>query len=263
MIEFGNKTAKSIYIDKKEVDSISINNDTVYKKLTEYFYIENTNGVASTITFSNSGTWVEGSNVEELEYSTDKTTWTPIVIKNGNTLNLAANGKVYLRNDNGCLNTQGFRITITCDQTHKVGGNLMSLVNYADIAMNIPQFCFYNLFKNNSNLRFSDELILSDKVSRYCYYNTFRGCNLLISAPVIKSPTAVVGCYYNMFYECRNLNSITTYYSGSGYPSSGGPFDNWLYNTRTTGDFYNLGGGVFLTDSESGIPSGWTVHTSL
>ena len=263
MIEFNNKTATSVYIDNKEVDSISINNDTVYKKLTEYFWIQNTNNTASTITFTKAGTYSQGSNVSRFEYSTDKTNWTSLNVENGNTLALAANGKVYLRNDNGCLNTQGFRITISCDQSHKIGGNLMSLVNYTDIAMNIPQFCFYNLFRNNNKLRYSDELILSDKVSRYCYYNTFEECTLLISAPVIKSPTIADGSYYNMFYECQNLNSITTYYSGSGYPSLNGPFHNWLYNTRTTGDFYNLGGGVFLTDSESGIPTGWTVHTSL
>ena len=263
MIDLGTKTAQSIYINNKEVDNIVINNDTVYKKLTEYFYITNLNNTAGVITFTRNGTYDSQNNAGEFEYSTDKTTWNTIDVSSTNTLNISSLGTVYLRNTKGVLNTQTSRITITCDQTFKIGGNLMSLVNYADIAMNIPQFCFYNLFKDSVKLRSSSELILSDKVSRYCYYNTFRGCTLLISAPVIKSPTTVEGCYYSTFYECSNLNSITTYYSGSGYPSLNGPFDNWLYNTRTTGDFYNLGGGVFLTDSDSGIPTGWTVHTSL
>ena len=37
---------------------------------------------------------------------------------------------------------------------------------------------------------------------------------------------------------------------------------DWLNGVSATGDFYNLGGATYTTGT-SGIPSGWTVHTSL
>lgn len=64
-----------------------------------------------------------------------------------------------------------------------------------------------------------------------------------------------------MFNGCSNLNEVTvninTIYSG--YENA---FSNWLNGVAATGDFYNLGGATY-TSGASGIPTGWTEHTSL
>jgi hypothetical protein len=55
------------------------------------------------------------------------------------------------------------------------------------------------------------------------------------------------------------INSITTYANDI---SATDCLFNWLSGVASTGDFYNLGGATYPTGT-SGIPTGWTEHTSL
>ena len=61
-----------------------------------------------------------------------------------------------------------------------------------------------------------------------------------------------------MFSGCTNLNKVVSYAT----TIKGKGIYNWLQNVSATGDFYNLGGATYPSGA-SGIPSGWTVHTSL
>lgn len=63
-----------------------------------------------------------------------------------------------------------------------------------------------------------------------------------------------------MFYGCESLNNVTTYYASTADTIT---FNNWLNGVAATGDFYNLGGATYTSGDPSGIPSGWTEHTSL
>jgi hypothetical protein len=62
-----------------------------------------------------------------------------------------------------------------------------------------------------------------------------------------------------MFYGCTQLNNVTTYADNI---SATNCLNNWLSGVSATGDFYNLGSANPPSGS-SGIPSGWTVHTSI
>lgn len=257
MITINNKTAAGITIGNKEVSTITIGGDLVYTKFDDYFYIKNNENSVGTVSFTKigSGTWTEGRNVDIIEYSTNKTNWSNISIKNNATLNLPANGTLYLRNTSGCWSSSTWNMKITCDTYHNVGGNIMSLLNYTNTDITLPNYCFAQLFKDDTKLRNAEYLILPPRTSTGCYRSAFYGANSLLTAPVITSPTASTGCYYYMF-SCPQLDSITCYYTGAVDTDA---FNNWLYLYKTPGTFYNYGGGSFEQNSSSGIPSGWTV----
>ena len=91
-----------------------------------------------------------------------------------------------------------------------------------------------------------------------CYREMFRGCTSLTTAPVLNATSLTTYCYYEMFRDCSNLNSVTTY----AQDISAGGLTNWLNGVAATGEFFNLGGATYQSGA-SGIPSGWTEHTSL
>jgi hypothetical protein len=95
--------------------------------------------------------------------------------------------------------------------------------------------------------------------AEYCYLHMFAGCTNLSSAPILPTTTLSPRCYYELFSGCTSLNKIVSYASNI---SASNCLRNWLNNTAATGDFYNLGGATYPSGA-SGIPSGWTVHTSL
>ncbi len=88
--------------------------------------------------------------------------------------------------------------------------------------------------------------------------NMFSGCTSLTTALGIPNATFDRYACSAMFYGCTNLNSVTTY--NTAYNSEN--FGNWLYGVAAQGDFWNLGNASY-PEGASGIPSGWTEHTSL
>lgn len=91
-----------------------------------------------------------------------------------------------------------------------------------------------------------------------CYYEMFQGCTSLVNAPELPATTLGENCYDYMFKGCTNLNKIIV--RATSWNTS--YTDNWVDGVSSTGDFYNLRGATIPTGS-SGIPTGWTVHTSL
>lgn len=61
-----------------------------------------------------------------------------------------------------------------------------------------------------------------------------------------------------MFSACRSLNRIICY--AQSWDTS--KASDWVYSVAATGDFYNLGGANIPIDNVSGVPIGWTLHTS-
>ena len=96
-----------------------------------------------------------------------------------------------------------------------------------------------------------------------CYSYMFGGCTSLSKAPELPATNVigtgtVNGCYRHMFDGCTSLNKITIYANNYIEYAT----NQWLNGVSTTGDFYNLGGANYPSGA-SGIPSGWTEHTSL
>ena len=92
-----------------------------------------------------------------------------------------------------------------------------------------------------------------------CYQNMFRSCTSLTTAPALPATTLAGSCYAEMFRN-TGVKTVTTYANDI---SANNCLSNWLNSVPATGDFYNLGTATYLVGDPSGIPSGWTEHTSL
>ena len=126
-------------------------------------------------------------------------------------------------------------------------------------ATTLADWCYSNMFSGCTSLTTAPALPATT-LANSCYSYMFNGCTALTTAPALPATTLTEYCYQQMFSVCPNLNSITTYATDiSAYQC----LNNWLTDVASTGDFYNLGGATYTKDSPSGIPSGWTEHTSL
>ena len=119
--------------------------------------------------------------------------------------------------------------------------------------------CYQNMFQGCTSLTEAPALPATT-LSEGCYVNMFRDCTALTTTPALPATTLTNYCYARMFSGCTSLNNVTTYATDI---SATNCLNNWLDGVSATGDFYNLGGATYPTDSASGIPTGWTEHTSL
>ncbi len=231
-----------------------------------YFYIEDVSGSDNTLTIKKR---FDNSPTIEVFKSTDKVNWTSMgsTSTTGITATIPANGKLYLKcTTNTWSGTGNSYNSIVTTGYCNVGGNIMSLL-YGDNFEGKTTFPtgstynFNNLFDGISFiLKNINNLILpATTLTESCYRYMFSGCRALTTAPVLPATTLATNCYSNMFRNCNSLNSVTTYAQDI---SATGCVDYWLNNVAATGDFYNLGGATY-TSGTSGIPSGWTEHTSL
>lgn len=127
-------------------------------------------------------------------------------------------------------------------------------------AMTMTPNCYSSIFNGCSSLQTAPQLPATT-LAQNCYQQAFYDCRNLRSAPVLPATTLVQSCYYQLFRNCSYINEIITYASDI---SATNCLYQWLVNTSSTGDFYNLGNPAPTYPSDtSGIPSGWTEHTSL
>lgn len=87
----------------------------------------------------------------------------------------------------------------------EANGNIMSIIDNGHCTrMNVPEYCFYGLFKDCTALVTAPAL-QAETLEYYCYGQMFEGCTSLIKAPNLLSKTLAPGCYYNMFAGCTSL----------------------------------------------------------
>ena len=149
-----------------------------------------------------------------MQYSTDATTWTNYTA--GTDIEFGPSNDVYFRGKNpaglgnspsssvyeGCT----FQITDGSAADVTVSGDIMALIDYEDITVDIPACAFVDLFKGCTAIKTAVNLQLSaGTLSGGCYYQMFYGCTGLKNAPELFSETLANYCYYNMFYGCTSL----------------------------------------------------------
>ena len=93
--------------------------------------------------------------------------------------------------------------------TYTLGGNIMSLVYGSDFTgqteFNTTNN-FKSLFSNCTGLTSIDNLILpATTLTNSCYYEMFRGCSSLVTAPDLPATTLAQECYRGMFQGCTSL----------------------------------------------------------
>ena len=147
-----------------------------------------------------------------LEYSTDKKTWTEYTWdgNNGVAITLANVGdSVYFRGNNSTFSTSSSNCyTFNFSTSTRASGNIMSLIDKSCKSVKTPNaYCFYHLFYNCTSLTKAPELPATT-LSYNCYNGMFYGCTSLIEAPYLPATTLVDDCYRNMFRSCTSLRNI-------------------------------------------------------
>lgn len=127
-------------------------------------------------------------------------------------------------------------------------------------ATTMAAVCYGGMFYNCNRLGVVPKTLPATTLAENCYGSMFDGCTSLTTAPALPATTLATYCYQSMFQNCSSLNNVTTYAQDI---SATDCINNWLNNVSGSGDFYNLGGATYTADSGSGIPTGWTEHTSL
>lgn len=232
MITINNKNVADISIDNKNVIRVQDANtlEIMWQKTSptppanEYFYIENTYNGTNTVTLDtySQGTVSPTQYASTIEYSKDKITWTTLQLTHNtsNTISLSSGERVYFRNDSEKFNyseyntgtTTYFRTKFTANQSHIVGGNLNSLLDYTNMStVQTSQGCFTQLFYGNHKITSAANLIFPNNTSTLCYYYMFYDCTSLITPPTTLSSTtmSLYSCLF-MFNRCTSLTSTPT-----------------------------------------------------
>ena len=180
------------------------------------------------------GCYVTVNDCHDLEYTLDDgATWKAYTKR----IYLAIGKKVSFRGDNSTSGTGSSNyMNIKCDGDCYIYGNIMSLLskdNFATMTELPYANTFQNLFKDNK------------------YISHAEGKDLVLPATKLK-----INCYAFMFSGCTNLNYVKCLATDI---SARDCTANWLKSTARKGTFVKAEGIEWPTNSDSGIPQGWTV----
>ena len=245
MLKIKNKIPSALTIGGKIVERVLMRNEVVWGRVQTPLYIQNTYNGSNTVTIQQtlSGSPDSSTYAKHLQYSKDGLNWTTITLSStAYTITLNKGEKVYFIGNEGVFNywySGGAKkaiTTISANQTHTVGGNINTLLDYQDpYGLTLPQGAFCGIFENNTNLTSASDITLPPSVDGslppYCYLILFKNCTNLTTAPKIIpakkqgedacngmfSYTAITtapalpattlsnGCYYSLFEGCSKL----------------------------------------------------------
>ena len=136
----------------------------------------------------------------------------------------------------------------------KADGNIQFLLENTGIKMDVPEYCYYRMFKSCTSLTQAPALPATT-LADSCYYYMFKGCTSLTQAPALPATTLASSCYKNMFYDCTSLNNINVSFSAWS-PSSA--TDYWVSSVSSSGTF-TCPADLPEEFGNNRIPTGWTV----
>ena len=210
MLKFNNKVPTDIKIGNKTVEKILMRNDVVWSR-PDYFYIENVDSNSGNVSFKFTGT-PSSSTIQQIEYSKNKTNWTPVTLVADTTTNVpvGVGEKVYFRNGNGkCSQSSSVYLTFGSDINTNTGGELYTLLDYTDKNVSLQNYAFYGLFYQMNKLIDASDLVLRwTTLKPNCYQSAFQGCTELTSAPQLPATTLANYCYQALFRDCSSLTTV-------------------------------------------------------
>ena len=245
MLKIKNKIPSALTIGGKIVERVLMNNEVVWGRVQTPLYIQNTYNGSNTVTVKQTlvGSPDSSTYAKHLQFSKNGLNWTTITLSStAYTITLNKGEKVYFRGNEGVFNywySGGKKkaiTTISANQTHTVGGNINTLLDYQDpYGLTLPQGAFNSIFENNTKLTSASDITFTPSVdgslSTYCYLYLFKNCTNLTTvpksipakkqgqdacngmfaytaittAPALPATTLSNGCYYSLFEGCSKL----------------------------------------------------------
>ena len=257
----------------------------------DYFWFKNTYNGSNTlrITREINGSPSSSNYTTTVEWSKDKKKWTKMTIGSSNSISLAKNETVYLRNDTGKFsyyngaNSARCYYKISGDYSYTVGGDLRTLINYKNVVNlslkngvfayllyydssltsassltfkyhTISSYGLYQCFDGDESLTAAPSVLHPVNINPYCYYRMYTRTNIR-NTPVLPAQTLKEECYVQLFASCNDFSSVTSYANNISATSC---LENWMNGVKSSGTFHNLGTASYPR-SASGVPSGWTI----
>ena len=197
MLKLQNKIPSALTIGGKIVERVLMNNEVVWGRVQTPLYIQNTYNGSNTVTIQQtlSGSPDSSTYAKHLQFSKNGLNWTTITLSStAYTITLNKGEKVYFRGNEGVFNywysrgTKKAITTISANQTHTVGGNINTLLDYQDpYGLKLPQGAFNSIFENNTKLTSASDITFTPSVdgslSSYCYLYLFKKCTNLTTVP--------------------------------------------------------------------------------
>lgn len=270
-MKIGNEDVK-LYLGSAEISNIYLGTEQVYSGGseptppapsydTQYLTIESTSD-NNTIIWKTSYTGL----VKTISASTDNgSTWTEYTSTNeGTTIaTLNTGDKVLVKgtNETYANSTSNYNRFLS-NNSFIAYGNIMSLISgdsFENADTLTGTYTFIGLFKEATGLTSAENLILpATTLATYCYYDMFRGCTSLTTAPELPATTLVNNCYRQMFQGCTSLNYIKCLAIDI---SANRCTFNWVTGVAETGTFVKAASMSNWTFATSGIPPyDWTVQ---
>lgn len=215
IMTIGGKTVQDIQIGGKTVQSIYDNTHSVllWERSAEpdYFYFEDRSGAANSVTLAAT---LSGEEWVTLEYSTDGSSWSTWDISQS--LPIAANGRVYLRGDNGRMATNSTnKHTFSTTGDVYAGGNAVTMLDSGCDVSNVTlSRAFAYLFENMTTLVGVASGLFAGMSTggTDTFRQTFSGCNRLANVPSLNI-TAIeanaADTFRSTFYQCYALTDAS------------------------------------------------------
>ena len=158
-----------------------------------------------------------------LEYKLEGSTSQDWTRYKGQTIFLVnVNDKMYMRATSEGNQTISYRFIMTGKIA--ASGNIQTLLDQTGNRMDVPTYCYFQMFMDCTSLTSAPELPATTLASR-CYNGMFYGCTHLTTAPELPATTLATDCYQNMFYNCPLFSTVKMKASMNG-----------VYNTSTHGN---------------------------
>lgn len=169
------------------------------------FYLEDVSGKGATFTLTKNGT----PNSTDLSYSLDNENWTMFDLTAAtNTVEVPANGRIYLRSSTGFSDSVNDYFTLNMSQQFSACGNIMNLLNYNNLDAELENFCFMGMFLRSESIIDASSLLLpATTLASDCYEAMFAFCTSLTTAPALPATTLLFSCYASMFNGCTSLTT--------------------------------------------------------
>ena len=226
----------------------------VFPDPSSYFYIKNETMSGFDIDFDSS--WLPTVN---LEYSFDKVNWT-----RSNGFIIPADGYVYFRNTSGTFCTSGDNQNLFIYGNISIGGDIRTLFNYTDVdsVTKIPDYGFSRPFAFQGDFKVTDISNLSfrgiTEIGNYGLYETFGWYHIGTKGIDLRDVTTLgEGALNSLYYDNSNLKEV---YAPNVSTWDENKTSVWLSNVAPTGVLYKPSTLTIPTNTDSGIPYGWTTQ---
>lgn len=248
----------------------------------DYFYMENVSGNSLIFYVNKNGT----PNSTDLSYSLDKVTWTDI--HNGGTISNVTDGtKVYFRSSTGFNKDVSNYYSFNSGGVFDVGGHIATLIDYTsvDSMTSIPPYSLFAMLKDGRERHANIDFDGITDIGEYGCYKMFQNGQYLITIPDFSGVTSIGTHGFDaLLGNCQvlqtpaDLSSVTsvgTFGLSSLYENSSLVNDviapnlnewnttnmsRWLSGVAATGVVRKPAGLTIPTDTDSGVPTGWTTE---